>query len=190
MYVLVCGAVPFDGHNLHSLKARVLDGRFRIPFYMSQGVLHTVTSHDTQEFCLFPELDLYISYSVVACLLPWALIYLVFYGCLSIALGSYLSHILWLLVYCPGLLFISYSMVACLLPWALTSSECEQLIRRMLVTNPAKRQSLSKVLTHKWMVAEGKGGQGVGKESQRKNWSVACKSTTRPPVRCTGVSQC
>ena len=115
----MCGAVPFDGHNLHSLKARVLDGRFRIPFYMSQGVLHTVTSHDTQEFCLFPELDLYISYSIVACLLPWALIYLIVYGCLSVALGSYLSHRLWLLVYCPGLLFISYSMVACLLPWAL-----------------------------------------------------------------------
>ena len=125
--MLVCGAVPFDGHNLHSLKARVLDGRFRIPFYMSQGVLHTVTSHDTQEVCLFPELDLYISYSIVACLLPWALIYLismvacqlpraliylVFYSCLSIALGSYLSHILWLLVNCPGLLFISYSIVA------------------------------------------------------------------------------
>ena len=122
LYVLVCGAVPFDGHNLHSLKARVLDGRFRIPFYMSQGVLHTVTSHDTQEFCLFPELDFYISYSVVACLLPWAL----------------------------------------------TSSECEQLIRRMLVTNPAKRQSLSKVLTHKWMVAEGKGGAGCGEGEPKK----------------------
>ena len=43
LYVLVCGAVPFDGHNLHSLKARVLDRRFRIPFYMSQGG-YTVTS--------------------------------------------------------------------------------------------------------------------------------------------------
>ena len=162
----------------------MLDGRFRIPFYMSQGVLHTVTSHDTQEFCLFPELDLYISYSIVACLLPWALIYLIFYRCFSVALGSYLSRILWLLVYCPGLLFISYSMVTCLLPWALiyltfnscfcllpwalTSSECEQLIRRMLVTNPAKRQSLSKVLTHKWMVAEGKGGAGGGEGEPKK----------------------
>ena len=59
-------------------------------------------------------------------------------------------------------------MVACLLPWALTSSECEQLIRRMLVTNPAKRQSLSKVLTHKWMVAEGKGGAGGGEGEPKK----------------------
>ena len=41
LYVLVCGAVPFDGHNLHSLKARVLDGRFRIPFYMSQGGVYS-----------------------------------------------------------------------------------------------------------------------------------------------------
>ena len=62
---------------------------------------------------------LFISTSMVACLLPWALIYLIFYGCLSIALGSYLSHLLCLLVYCPGFFFISYSMVACLLPWAL-----------------------------------------------------------------------
>ena len=30
-----------------------------------------------------------------------------------------ISHILWLLVYCPGLLFISSSMLAFLLPWAL-----------------------------------------------------------------------
>ena len=51
---------------------------------------------------------------------------------------------------------------------ALTSPECEQLIRRMLVTNPAKRQSLSKVLTHKWMVADGKGGPGGGEGEQRK----------------------
>ena len=38
LYVLVCGAVPFDGQNIQNLKARVLDGRFRIPFYMSQGM--------------------------------------------------------------------------------------------------------------------------------------------------------
>ena len=75
---------------------------------------------------------------MVACLLPWALIYLIFNSCF------------------------------CLLPWALTSSECEQLIRRMLVTNPAKRQSLSKVLTRKWMVAEGKGGAGGGEREPKK----------------------
>ena len=37
LYVLVCGALPFDGHNLQTLRDRVLSGRFRIPFFMSTG---------------------------------------------------------------------------------------------------------------------------------------------------------
>lgn len=37
LYVLVCGALPFDGHNLQMLRDRVLSGRFRIPFFMSTG---------------------------------------------------------------------------------------------------------------------------------------------------------
>ncbi|KAH3702835.1 serine/threonine-protein kinase SIK2-like [Dreissena polymorpha] len=36
LYVLVCGALPFDGPNLQVLRVRVLSGRFRIPFFMSQ----------------------------------------------------------------------------------------------------------------------------------------------------------
>ena len=51
---------------------------------------------------------------------------------------------------------------------ALTSPECEHLIRRMLVTNPAKRQSLGKVLAHKWMAADGKGGAVGGEGEPRK----------------------
>lgn len=35
LYVLVCGALPFDGQNLQVLRVRVLSGRFRIPFFMS-----------------------------------------------------------------------------------------------------------------------------------------------------------
>lgn len=35
LYVLVCGALPFDGNTLHSLKTRVLSGKFRIPIFMS-----------------------------------------------------------------------------------------------------------------------------------------------------------
>lgn len=35
LYVLVCGSLPFDGHNLVHLKSRVLSGKFRIPFFMS-----------------------------------------------------------------------------------------------------------------------------------------------------------
>lgn len=35
LYVLVCGALPFDGQNLQILRDRVLSGRFRIPFFMT-----------------------------------------------------------------------------------------------------------------------------------------------------------
>ncbi|KAK1168066.1 serine/threonine-protein kinase SIK2 isoform X1 [Acipenser oxyrinchus oxyrinchus] len=36
LYVLVCGSLPFDGASLPALRQRVLEGRFRIPFFMSQ----------------------------------------------------------------------------------------------------------------------------------------------------------
>ncbi|KYB27919.1 Serine/threonine-protein kinase SIK2-like Protein [Tribolium castaneum] len=35
LYVLVCGALPFDGCSLPALRDRVLSGRFRIPYFMS-----------------------------------------------------------------------------------------------------------------------------------------------------------
>lgn len=38
LYVLVCGALPFDGRTLPDLKQRVLAGKFRIPFFMSSGL--------------------------------------------------------------------------------------------------------------------------------------------------------
>ncbi|KAI2656546.1 hypothetical protein H4Q32_013504 [Labeo rohita] len=34
LYVLVCGALPFDGSTLQNLRARVLSGKFRIPFFI------------------------------------------------------------------------------------------------------------------------------------------------------------
>lgn len=37
LYVLVCGALPFDGCSLQALRDRVLSGRFRIPYFMSSG---------------------------------------------------------------------------------------------------------------------------------------------------------
>lgn len=37
LYTLVCGSLPFDGHTLHELKDRVVTGRYRIPYFMSQG---------------------------------------------------------------------------------------------------------------------------------------------------------
>lgn len=37
LYVLVCGSLPFDAPSLPALRQRVTEGRFRIPFFMSQG---------------------------------------------------------------------------------------------------------------------------------------------------------
>lgn len=36
LYVLVCGAMPFDARTLHDLKQTVLAGKFRIPYFMSE----------------------------------------------------------------------------------------------------------------------------------------------------------
>ncbi|XP_062862448.1 serine/threonine-protein kinase SIK1 [Trichomycterus rosablanca] len=36
LYVLVCGSLPFDGDSLPALRQRVTEGRFRIPFFMSE----------------------------------------------------------------------------------------------------------------------------------------------------------
>ncbi|KAG7314524.1 hypothetical protein KOW79_021827 [Hemibagrus wyckioides] len=68
LYVLVCGALPFDGPSLPVLRQRVLEGRFRIPYFMTE--------------------------------------------------------------------------------------DCEHLIRRMLVLDPAKRLALSQIRLHRWMVQE------------------------------------
>jgi MAP/microtubule affinity-regulating kinase len=35
LYVLVCGSLPFDGSTLAKLRAKVLAGKFKVPFYMS-----------------------------------------------------------------------------------------------------------------------------------------------------------
>jgi len=40
---LVCGALPFDGPSLPVLRQRVLEGRFRIPYFMSEGEEVTIT---------------------------------------------------------------------------------------------------------------------------------------------------
>ncbi|XP_046665420.1 serine/threonine-protein kinase SIK2-like isoform X2 [Homalodisca vitripennis] len=68
LYVLVCGALPFDGSTLHTLRDRVLSGRFRIPYFMS--------------------------------------------------------------------------------------SDCESLIRKMLVLDPSKRYSVEHIKRHRWMMEE------------------------------------
>jgi len=52
LYVLVCGSLPFDGHNLVYLKSRVLSGKFRIPFFMStecEGLLRGMLRLDPEK---------------------------------------------------------------------------------------------------------------------------------------------
>lgn len=39
LYVFVCGSLPFDGSNLAKLRARVIAGKFQVPFYMSPGIM-------------------------------------------------------------------------------------------------------------------------------------------------------
>ena len=40
LYVMVSGALPFDGANLQQLRNRVLLGRYRVPYYMSDGTYY------------------------------------------------------------------------------------------------------------------------------------------------------
>ncbi|XP_012730541.2 serine/threonine-protein kinase SIK1 [Fundulus heteroclitus] len=68
LYVLVCGSLPFDAPSLPTLRQRVTEGRFRIPFFMSQ--------------------------------------------------------------------------------------DCENLIRKMLMVDPAKRISVAQIKQHRWMLAD------------------------------------
>uniref|UniRef100_A0A669F961 non-specific serine/threonine protein kinase n=1 Tax=Oreochromis niloticus TaxID=8128 RepID=A0A669F961_ORENI len=42
LYVLVCGALPFDGPTLPDLRQRVLEGRFRIPYFMTEDCEHLI----------------------------------------------------------------------------------------------------------------------------------------------------
>lgn len=46
LYVLVCGALPFDGPTLPVLRQRVLEGRFRIPYFMTEGKIGFSTQND------------------------------------------------------------------------------------------------------------------------------------------------
>ena len=39
LYVLVVGTLPFEGESVSQLKSLVLEGRFRIPYFMSQGTV-------------------------------------------------------------------------------------------------------------------------------------------------------
>lgn len=45
LYVLVCGALPFDGPTMQLLRSVVVSGKFRIPFFMSAGKYIQAISH-------------------------------------------------------------------------------------------------------------------------------------------------
>ncbi|XP_026466563.1 uncharacterized protein LOC113370108 isoform X3 [Ctenocephalides felis] len=42
LYVLVCGALPFDGKTLQELRTAVISGKVRIPYFMSQECEHLI----------------------------------------------------------------------------------------------------------------------------------------------------
>lgn len=42
LYVLVCGSLPFDGATLQTLRNVVIEGKFRIPYFMSQDCEHLI----------------------------------------------------------------------------------------------------------------------------------------------------
>lgn len=92
LYVLVCGALPFDGQTLHSLRTRVLNGKFRIPYFMSNGKPRIFTF-----FFPTPTFELIMG----------------------------------------------------------VRTDCEHLIRHMLVVDPDKRLSIDQIQSHKWMMGAG-----------------------------------
>ncbi|KAJ3336446.1 MAP/microtubule affinity-regulating kinase 3 [Gonapodya sp. JEL0774] len=44
LYVLICGSLPFDGSTLPALKQRIVNGQYRVPGFMSQGVNGLISS--------------------------------------------------------------------------------------------------------------------------------------------------
>lgn len=92
LYVLVCGSLPFDGPSLPALRQRVTEGRFRIPFFMSQG-----------NYCLHKDTRLGLNPRLIS--------------------GFRLS-------------------------------DCESLIRKMLVVDPARRISVAQIKQHRWMLVD------------------------------------
>lgn len=93
--MLVCGALPFDGATLHDLRSMVVSGKFRIPFFMSQG-----------EFGFIAPSYVHVQ-------------------TLTMGLCSF---------------FLSVRM-----------TDCENLIRHMLIVEPERRYSLKQISQHRWM---------------------------------------
>ncbi|KAB1254833.1 Serine/threonine-protein kinase SIK3 [Camelus dromedarius] len=133
LYVLVCGALPFDGSTLQNLRARVLSGKFRIPFFMST---------------VFPVSNLDPSAPPPPC-----------HG-KRVLLKPYQSWLQMLVrVKKQEKPTRSKELENLPVPPASGSSatlvlfvaECEHLIRHMLVLDPNKRLSMEQICKHKWM---------------------------------------
>lgn len=58
LYVMTCGALPFDASTLHELRALVLAGKFRIPYFMSQGFANNTTHIKTSAYDILSVLCL------------------------------------------------------------------------------------------------------------------------------------
>ena len=45
LYVLVCGYLPFDAQKFNALKNQVINGLYKIPFFLTPGKWHRTASH-------------------------------------------------------------------------------------------------------------------------------------------------
>ncbi|KAB0406189.1 hypothetical protein E2I00_011407 [Balaenoptera physalus] len=134
LYVLVCGALPFDGSTLQNLRARVLSGKFRIPFFMSTvSTVFPVSNldpfsppppHHGKRFLLKP----YRSWLPI------------------VDAGEIANHAVSRIFLSP-----SGASLTDLDAGSVSVAECEHLIRHMLVLDPNKRLSMEQICKHKWM---------------------------------------
>ncbi|XP_059825029.1 serine/threonine-protein kinase SIK1 isoform X2 [Hypanus sabinus] len=62
LYVLVCGSLPFDGPTLPILRQRVIEGHFRVPFFLSEDcedLIRRMLTVDPLKRITIPEIKLH-----------------------------------------------------------------------------------------------------------------------------------
>lgn len=141
--MLVCGALPFDGSTLHNLRARVLSGKFRIPFFMSTGTPPVrcywqklvVRSFRLFFFSMSKMTDSRNKMQAIKENL----------GARIYGLGKNSYHVcvlcfkLIVSVFCFSYIFLC------------NTADCEYLIRHMLVLEPSRRLTMEQICKNKWM---------------------------------------
>ncbi|KAG7277730.1 hypothetical protein CRUP_023018 [Coryphaenoides rupestris] len=133
LYTLVSGSLPFDGQNLKELRERVLRGKYRIPFYMSTDcenlLKRFLVLNPAKRGTL--EVDVWslgvILYTLVSGSLPFD--------------GQNLKELRERVL--RGKYRIPFYM----------STDCENLLKRFLVLNPAKRGTLEQIMKDRWINA-------------------------------------